>query len=134
MPLSDLITAIHALWQPLGLTCLPYEPSAIAPPTLYTTVERVDYARTGLAHITTVLMRHRLCLTWQSQLQAEAALLTWLAAISASWGTGPSLPAAHATLTHAQTGFVALGAVKYRVIDWYSETGLSGRLAGTCGT
>lgn len=108
-----------------GLTVLDYEPTSIEPPTLYTLFDSFQKERQGQIKSTRWRSLHRVCVHWQDNEQAEQQIRPYLASVPAAIDADPHLgEALHlglASITEGIGGWVSIGGVIYRCIDFYSS-------------
>lgn len=98
----------------------------IETPAIWTAFLRFDRGTTGQVSAMSLLFIHRLTILWQDFQRAEMQLLTYVNAIPASVDANPQLsgriPMGLSRITMGDAGFITIGNVKYRVLDFTSET------------
>jgi hypothetical protein len=126
---EQIVNAIHSTLEAAhpDLTCLPYSPTSIDPPTLYTLLDRVTYSYAAQRKVTTYRILHRLCLLWQDNEMAELELMPYVdsipAAIVANKTLGGLVNSGGASMPEAISGFLTetISGVEYRVLNFISE-------------
>jgi hypothetical protein len=94
-------------------------------PGIYTAYDGFERSKAG--QITAMHHRfvHRLLIRWQDNAAAEMELITLLHAIPAAVDADPQLggrvPMGLASISAGDAGFVTIGGVKYRVVDYTAQ-------------
>lgn len=128
MSLADVLDGMDAIFQSVegvALT-LQSEPQSLADtPAIYSLVDRVTRLQDGAMVRVTYRILHRLCLLWQDPEASEAELIGLIDAIPLAVDANPTLSGVldddAAFIVSADTGWVKIGAVEYRTVDFVSE-------------
>jgi hypothetical protein len=132
MSYQAIVTGIHDAIEAAHpeLACLPYEPTHIDPPMLYSLLDRVDYAGTGQIKSSRYRILHRLCFLWQDNEQAEAQLMPYVdsipLAIRNDAHLGGAITSGLATISEVIGTFVNISGTLYRCLDFYSDITVKG--------
>lgn len=98
----------------------------IATPSIWTAFEHFDRTTSGQVTAMPLTFVHRLMILWQDFERAEMQLLTYVNAIPASVDANPDLSGrierGLSRITVGDAGFITIGNVKYRVLDFTSVT------------
>lgn len=126
MSYSDVLAGLHTRLDTVsGLTVVMGEPASVqTSPLLYSALENVTREVQGTTVRVTYRTLHRLCIRWGEREQAEAELAALVNAIPMTIDASPRLGGqtrGQATMTAGEAGYVTLGGVVFRSMDFYSS-------------
>jgi hypothetical protein len=111
-----------------GLTVIDYEPQSVESPTMYSLLSSVrrDYSEAGHIVRITYRTRHRLLVLWRDNEAAENSITPFVDSIPAALDADPKIGAkaqdgAIVEIYGDTPGWITLGGVEYRCIDFISE-------------
>jgi len=122
--LDGLQAALETLSGPVAV--LQYEPPAFDDlPLIYLLFDRSTDATVGQVRGTRYYVTIRLVVRWQDNEEAEKEIIPYIdsipAAVHADRSLGGLLASGLAHISGAEGGFVDVGAVRYRVVDFVAD-------------
>jgi hypothetical protein len=128
MSYATILAGLHVRFATVaGINAiLDYAPAAFEdPPLLYSLLDHVDIARSGQIRAVHYRIQHRMVFHWQDFEQAELEIIPFVDAIPLAVEADPHLGgvlvSGYAEINECDAGWINVGGVEYRILDFYSS-------------
>lgn len=129
MSYATVLAGLHVCFATVsGINAiLDYVPTSIPdPPILYSVFDNLSITRSGQIEAKHYRIQHRMVFRWQDNEQAEQEIIPFIdsipAAVAADPHLGGALVSGYSEIESCEGGWIDIGGVTYRVLDFYSET------------